>query len=128
MGSSSEGAREFANDLRATSSNIVPEIEATVFKGSMNLKRQLQADIKKSTHFGQVARAVTFDIETTASGVTSEIGPESGRGRPGALMNIAYFGGARGGGGTVRDPEEALLEELPVLEKFLAEIVAKGLE
>ena len=128
MGSGSEGGREFAAALRATAKNVVPEVEKTMFKASMNIKKQMQADIRKSRHFGQLARAVTFDIEATASGVSSEIGPESGRGKPGALLNIGYFGAARGGGGTIADPQGALDDELPALEKYLAEVIVEGLE
>ena len=62
----------------------------------------------------------------TTSGVSAEIGPK--KGSPGSLANIAYFGASRGGGGQVPDPEGALLAELPVLEKYLAEILAEGLK
>lgn len=128
MGSGVEGAREFASLLRASAKDITPEVEATVFKASMNIKKKMQADVSKSEHFGQLARSITYDIETTPSGVTSEIGPESGRGKPGALLNIGYFGGARGGGGTIPDPQGALEAELPALEKYLAEAAVKGFQ
>lgn len=127
MSSAAEDARVFASVLRATAANIGPEVEKSIFKGSMNIKKQLVQEMGRSKHFGQIARSITFDIKQNADRIVSEIGPESGRGNPGALANIAYFGTSRGGG-TVRDPVGALDAELPALEKYLADIVVKGLE
>lgn len=121
-------SHEWAVRLRQTAADIGPEVEKSIFKGSMNIKRQLQQEMGRSTHFGGLARSITFDIESNGDSILSEIGPESGRGNPGALANIAYFGASRGGGGRVPDPEGALDAELPALEKFLADIVVKGLE
>ena len=52
-----------------------------------------------------------------------EVGPR--KGKPGSIANIAYFGGANGGGGTVPDPRGALEAEAPRFEKALTDLVGE---
>ena len=55
-----------------------------------------------------------------------EVGPAKKSGGSRGLgfgANIAYFGGARGGGGTVADPKTALDAEIPNFEAQLADIL-----
>jgi hypothetical protein len=88
----------------------------------MDIKRELVEDMRGSGHFHGIARDIDFDI--LDAGLTAEIGPRSGRGQPGALANIAYFGTARGGG-TVRDPMMVLDQEYPAIEEKLADIMGR---
>jgi hypothetical protein len=48
--------------------------------------------------------------------IEAEIGPSPGG--SGSLAGIAYFGTSRAGGGTVRNPEDAMLEEAPNFYEF----------
>ena len=75
---------------------------------ALEIKKGMQSDLRKSKHFKQIARSVTYDVnEYNAFGslaMAAEIGPDAGRNPAAPLAGIAYFGGSRGGGGTVRDP------------------------
>lgn len=117
--------RAFAAELRAAG-DVQPEVEKVLFKGAMNIKKDLQEKMRASTHFKGAAGAISFDIR----GLSAEIGPT--KGSPGSLANLAYFGGTGWGGkhsgGTVEDPEEALLREVPAFEKHLTEIAVRSLE
>lgn len=122
------GAREFAAVLRAAA-DIAPEAEKVLFKGAMNVKRDLQDKLRASKHFKGVARSITFDVD----GLSAEIGPEKASGSGGALANIAYFGGHAWGssvfsGGNIEDPEAALKREAPVFEKHLLELAVKSFD
>ena len=54
---------------------------------------------------------------------TAEIGPATGGRVVGDLAHLAYFGGANGGGGTVRDPEVHLEAEAPNLEEYAGKVL-----
>lgn len=122
------GAREFAAVVRHAARDITPEAEKVLFKGAMNVKKDLQSQMRKSSSFSELAGAITFDID----GLSAEIGPtkahRGGNGTLGFGANIAYFGGANGGGGTVEDPEEAGKREAPYFEKWLAEAAVKSFD
>lgn len=109
----------FGKDLAAHGDKVSKKIEPVVFKGAMNIKKRMRKDMEASRHFKPVARTIDFDITAVPSGVRAEIGPsKKGRSDPGSLANIAYFGGSRGGGGTV-DVTAGLREEEP---RFLREL------
>lgn len=113
---------DFARELDAKAIVLAEQVRPVVNKGALNVKNQMQADMRRSRHF-KAARWITYDIETGAEGITAEIGPvKAGAGN---LAHIAYFGGRNGGGGTVRDPEEAMKEEEPRFMSALDDIVAK---
>ena len=89
---------DFAADLRAAADGIDAAASPVVVKGATNIKNTLQADMSGSGSFGHAAASVSFDM---VGPTEAEIGPTK---PSGAIANIAYFGGANGGGGTVRDP------------------------
>lgn len=128
MVSSVTGAREFAATLQAAGDAALPAAQEVIKIGSQKLERQLQKEMRASPYFKGQAKGITHDVTVSGGTVTGEIGPETGRGRPGALSGIAYFGGANGGGGTVRDPELALAVEAPIVEKHLLDVVFKDLQ
>lgn len=119
--------RELSNDMGLVPTKLIPEVRAVVRKGALNVKNAMQQDFKNSTHFKPVARSVDFDeISSSAFGATAiaaEIGPNKSRHPSASLAGIAYFGGSRGGGGTVRDPSEALADETPAFEEYLAKVM-----
>ena len=106
-------------DLEGSGRRISKKVEPVVFKGAMNVKKQMQTDLKASKHFKGIQPAVDFDIHTNPYGVLAEIGPR--KGSPGSLANIAYFGTSRGGG-TV-DVENGLKQESPRFEKALRDVI-----
>lgn len=117
----------FAVHLRDAGRITARQTRGVVSKGALNIKNQLQAEMKRSRHFAVVAPAITYDLrEVGAFGggfVEAEIGPE--RGAPGSLANVAYFGTGRGGGNTVPDPEGALMAEAPNVESYLADLAER---
>lgn len=113
-----------ASDLdRAAGSDLIGEIEPTIMRGAGNVQRGMKADMEQSRHFGQVTRAITFDVDRYQQHIRAEIGPLSAGRQVGDLAHFAYFGGANGGGGTVPDPEYLLEQEAPNLEKYVGDIL-----
>lgn len=118
--------RAFAARLEAAGASTAREVRAVVTKGALNIKEQLRAEASGSTHFGQVARSINFDVRETSGGVEAEIGPDKQRSPSGKLGNIAYFGTSRGGG-TLPDPEGALQAEGERFERALLDLAEGAL-
>lgn len=115
-----------ARDLdRAAASDLIGEIEPTIMRGAGNIQRGMKADMEQSRHFGQVARVITFDVDRFKNHIRAEVGPLSAGRQVGDLALFPYFGGANGGGGTVRDPEYLLEQEGPALEKYVGDILER---
>lgn len=112
--------KAIAEKVRATPK----QVEAVVHRGSNNIKRQQQEEMRASKHFSAVAGAISYDLRAGGGFgggfVESEIGPV--KGAPGSLANIAYFGGSRGGG-TVPDPSVALEAEEPKFNRALEDLI-----
>ena len=123
--------RQFAIDLGNAPVEVALEVREIVQHGAQNIKKQMQDDFSHSRSFSHLAASVSYDTTISPTGIDAEIGPDPaktyGGGRfhtPGHLENIAYFGSSRGGG-TVPDPQGALDAETPVVEKFIADVMAK---
>jgi hypothetical protein len=109
---------------------LVEAAAATVMKtAAHDVKRRMVNDFHKSEHFTSnqgLAESVTYDQLPSMSGViTYEVGPDYGRRRAAALAGIAYFGGARGGGGTVPEPGQHADTEMRAVGEYLAAFVEK---
>lgn len=128
MASTSTGGKEFAAVLIAAASNAPGEVTKIIEVGARKIQKQLQADMRKSSYFKGAARNISYDMDTAGGNIAAEIGPETGRGRPGAISNIAYFGGANGGGGTVRDPELALTAEGAIVSQLIADALVEAFQ
>lgn len=103
-------------DLRKIPALMVPKLRGVVAKSALNTKKLMVADVRKSSHFrGKTApgldASISYDLTISGDVIEAEIGPTPGGG--GSLAGIAYFGTSRPGGGTVRNPEDAMLEEAP---------------
>ena len=108
-----DGVDALVRDLAEAGDSLAAKLRPVVVKGAVNVKAAMRADMAGSRHFGQVARSITFDSRYGASLAEAEVGPETRGQTVGDLAHFAYFGGAHGGGGTVRDPQAALDEESP---------------
>jgi hypothetical protein len=101
--------------FRAIPAGMVPKMRGVVAKSALNTKNIMRKDARSSRHFKQLARTISYDIKVHGFGgdgvIEGEVGP-SGAGSA-SLAGIAYFGTSRPGGGTVRNPEDAMLEEAP---------------
>lgn len=112
-----------ARDLGKVPAKMVPKLRGVVKKGALNMKKTMQRDARASKHFKQIAPTIDY-TETSANVFGSqfyraEIGPNKDRGGSASLAGIAYFGSSRPGGGTIRDPIEALAEEEPNFIKYI---------
>lgn len=109
-----------ARSFRAIPALMVPRMRGVVTKSAVNTKKIMRADARRSRHFKQIEPTISFDIKVHEFGgdgvIEAEVGP-SGAGSA-SLAGIAYFGTSRPGGGTVRNPEDAMLEEAPNFYEF----------
>jgi hypothetical protein len=104
--------------LSRAASESLDVVEPVLKRGAQNIKDEMAADAAASQHFSSVAPSISYDRIGFASRVGYEIGPEVGR-FGGSLGDIAYFGGAHGGGGTL-DIDAPLRAEEPRLVQSLA--------
>lgn len=104
-----------ARDLLKIPAAMVPKMRGVVAKSALNTKKIMAKDARSSRHFKQLAPKINYDIKEHSFGgdgvIEAEIGPSGGGSA--SLAGIAYFGTSRPGGGTVRNPEDAMLEEAP---------------
>ena len=112
--------RDFSSELGRVPAKVVIGVRPAVVKAGVNMKNQLREEMDKSKHF-KASRSINFDVSD--GGLAVAVGPS--KGKPGSIANIAYFGGANGGGGTVPDPRGALEAEAPRFEKALTDLVGE---
>ncbi len=121
--------REFAARVEGAVQATEKQVEQVISRGALNIKNDLQREMRGSRHFKGVAPGITYDMRSAGGFgggvIEAEIGPE--KGSPGSLANIAYFGSSRGGG-TVPDPIGALEREAPNVEKFLLDVMGRVIE
>lgn len=117
------GAEELVREFAQAGGGLVNEVRPVIAKGALNIKTTMRDDLAGSKHFRQTARSVTYDTRAGQAFASAEIGPVTQGQTVGDLAHFAYFGGANGGGGTVRDPQEALDEEEPRLLDALGDVL-----
>lgn len=109
-----------ANDFRKIPADMVPKMRGVVAKSALNTKNLMRKDARSSTHFKQLAATISYDLKVLQffgdAEIQAEVGPHVGG--AGSLAGIAYFGTSRPGGGTLRNPEDAMLEEAPNFYEF----------
>lgn len=124
-GIDSSELRALAREIRTAPARKKRSIPPLVKRGAVNIKRQLRAEMGASRHFKQVVPLIDFDLKGVnlfgSDLIEAEIGPRSEG--AGSLANIAYFGGANGGGGRVPDPQGALDAEAPRFESALSDLL-----
>ena len=108
-----------AANLGKIAGSSVKDVDAVMKKGAQNVKDEMVADVRGSTHFKGMAGSISYDSAPGIGGVRYEVGPDKSR-RGGALGNIYYFGTSRGGGSG--DLEKPLRSESPRLEKALGDL------
>ena len=105
-----------ARDLGRIPAAMVPKVRGVVAKAALNTKKIMRRDARGSRHFEQIAPTIDYDLKVSGDVIEAEIGP-SGAGSA-SLAGIAYFGTSKPGGGTVRNPEDAMLEEAPAFFEY----------
>lgn len=113
---------ELARDLRRIPASMAPKMRGVVQKSCLNTKVTMRADVRKSEHFTGKKKpgldaSIDYDTKILEFGgdavIEGEVGPNKARSPAASIANIAYFGSSKPGGGTVRNPEDAMLEEAP---------------
>ena len=111
---------DLARDLTRIPADMVPKIKGVVAKSALNTKNIMLSDARSSRHFKQLAPTISYDLKVHSFGgdgvIEAEIGPSGGGSA--SLAGIAYFGTSKAGGATVRNPEDAMLEEAPNFYEF----------
>lgn len=104
-----------AKAFRAIPAAMVPKLKGVVAKSALNTKNAMRKDAQSSKHFKGLARSIDYDLKVHEFGgdgvIEAEVGPNPSRNAAASLAGIAYYGTSRPGGGTVRNPEDAMLEE-----------------
>lgn len=98
-------------DLGVAPAKADRAIRRVMKRGGQEMKKKMQADFQGSRSFRHVGRSVTYDVVERRGATTIEVGPDAARSSSAPLAGIAYFGGANGGGGTVREPDYILEAE-----------------
>lgn len=112
-----------AQDLENAAGTILDKIDPVVEKQALRSKEGMRFDMLESRSFNPVADVINYDIDRFTNHTRAEIGPLSAGRQVGDLAHFAYFGGARGGGGTVRDPEYWLTSEAESLEEHVGRVL-----
>lgn len=115
-----EGLRELSADLGRIASRALPDVDVVAKHAAQNIKDEMVEEAQGSRAFRSIARSISYDRSYGIGQVSYEVGPDKSRG--GALGNIAYFGGANGGGGTL-DIDGPLKAEEPRFLKALDEML-----
>jgi hypothetical protein len=111
-----------ARDLRKIPAAMVPKMRGVVAKSALNTKKIMVKDVRRSTHFKGKKKpgldaSIDYDLKVLGFAgdavIEAEIGPNPARNPAAGLAGIAYYGSSKPGGGTVRNPEDAMLEEAP---------------
>lgn len=118
--------RRYQAELVGAAKKVDPAVKSVVGRGALNVKRDWNAAFAGSKHFKGLAGSVSYDTRSGVGWVEALVGPDKSR-RGGALANIAHFGGAHGGGGTVADPQAFLDDEAPRFLKALADALAEAM-
>jgi len=117
--------RAFAAELGKVAAGALDETDKVAKKAADNLKRDYASEAEGSRHFDSVAPAWSYDRHYRVGVVNYEVGPDKDR-AGGALANIYYFGGARGGGGT-GDIDGPFDREQPRMMKALDDMLGRML-
>lgn len=118
--SGADELRAFAADLGKIASKALPDTDAVLKKGAQNIKDDLIDGIPSGSSWRGLKGSISYDSMYGIGHAKYEIGPDKSR-RGGALGNLYYFGGSRGGG--YGDLEGPLARESPNLERELDKLV-----
>lgn len=111
--------RALSRDLGMVSMKARNELIPIFRKTAQQVKTRMQDDLRGSSSFRQVGNSVDYDVNTSRGSMTAEIGTNAARDSSAPLAGIAYFGGIRGGGGTVADPEYIMNDEADLMIGFI---------
>lgn len=119
------GLDEWIADLERAQSQALPEAEAIVAKGAVNVKKSAARRVAGLAHAPAYPHAIGFDLFHLPGSAQARIGPDKGA-RQGALGNILEYGTSKNA--PVPHLAPALDEEAPRLVQALADLGERLLE
>ena len=112
-----------ARDFALAGAKVIPAIVPTAHRAGNNIKRVMKSDATGHAHLPGLPRYVEYDIETTATSVTVDVGfRKEGQG---SLANIAAFGTADTP--ALFDVTAGLTDEVPNFMRWVAKVGAEAL-
>lgn len=116
----------FISDLGAAPAKLQSGVRGVMNRGGVEMKKKWQQSFQGSRSFRQVARSIDYDLNASSgfgvSNIGVEVGPNASRDPSAALAGIAMFGGSRGGGGTVPEPDSILEAEADTAADHIARL------
>lgn len=137
MSSNVEDLEGLIRDFGEIPMKVAQRVVKIMPKTGLAMKKRLQEDMRASSSFRRVARTIDYEVSRFngfgTEAIEVEIGPNASRGgganiggmgsmsggSVASLAGLAYFGGSKGGGGTVNDPRVAMRLEEPIFYGFL---------
>jgi hypothetical protein len=111
--------RTLAADFRDSAAGGDKRVTGIIREHAERVRDVMAQDAKASPSF-DYSDDMSFEM---LSDFEAEIGAEKGKGKRGSLAHLGVWGGANGGGGKIRDPQEALDEVAPDCESALADVL-----
>lgn len=116
----------FISDLGSAPGKVHTGIRRILGRGGLEMKKKMQADFSRSRSFRHIARSVTYTTNNNLN-PSVEVGPDRASSSSAPLAGIAYFGGSRGGGGTVKEPDYILDAEADTAADHIAKLFGDAL-
>lgn len=110
-----------AKDMAKQAAKGIIGVRAVVAKGALNIKNDLrnQANASGIAEARALGRFINYDTKMRPGSVTAEIGPVAGHAGSFAFL---YFGNSKNGP-VLPDPGDALMREVPNLEKYILAVL-----
>ena len=113
----------FAADLASAAAKIRPALLPVAQRAGVNMKATMKKDASGHRHLPGLAAKVAYDVDSTPTSVTVEVGfIDEGQGE---LANIAAFGTSKNP--PVMDITHGLTEEAPHFAAWVAKAAAEAL-
>lgn len=128
MGATSAGLKEFAGDLQTLQDRADEDAKKVVAVGCNNIKKDARRIIQAASNRGYLPHypyAIGYDVTGDATGITGEVGPDSGmlQGGLGKLLENGSVNNA-----PIPHLSPALDTERPVFEHYAEELGVRLLE
>ena len=108
---------KLADDLGKVA-EVANEARKVIVKGALNIKEKMRSEAEGRPMAPGIPRAITYDTEIGADGISAEIGPVKG----GAGSLAFYYYGNSKVGPSIPDPQIALDAEAETTADYLGKV------
>lgn len=119
----SHGLGELADDLRKAGKEIGEKVARVTGRAMNNIKKDAQKRVRGNPHLPHLARSFTYDVTTTKTMVTGEVGAEHER--PQGKLDIFIENGTPTSA-PIPHWRPAADKEIPAWEKYLDDVAAEA--